>query len=180
MSWWTRNRSILAAPAALLLLGLAACAGPGAGTRGSAAPAPSAGPALPRLAPTPKPKDLGVIERYAWQTVEQLGEALAEGNAPAFLAKVSTGFYKGYARLEGALLALLAQSASRSVVVAVESVEVEGDRVSVRAQWVRDFATVDGGRDAATGTTTFLFLGTDTALRLLDYRGDPPFGIPGI
>jgi len=38
----------------------------------------------------------------------------------------------------------------------------------------------DGSVDARHGETEFLFLKSDTSLRLLDYRGDAPFAIEGI
>lgn len=168
-------RIVAAACAAALL---AACAATKPAGRSSAAAGAEPPPA--RLVPTRPPPDLGVVERFAWQTVEQLAAALAAGDAEAFLARVSRGFYRGYASLEEALASLLASGGTRTVVVAVSEVRIEEERVSVRARWTHDVAA--GGRRpaASAGDTTFLFLKTETTLRLLDFRGDPPFGIPGI
>lgn len=167
------------AAAAALVLALVACAGTGAAPSGAGGPAPEAG-APPPLAPSPRPADLGAVERFAWQTVEQLGEAIAQGNAPAFLGKVSNGFYRGYARLDAAVRALVARTASRKVVVAVREVTVDEERVMVRAEWTAALRGGDGAHEAHAGTTTFIFLRSEVALRLLDFRGDPPFGIAGI
>lgn len=76
------------------------------------------------------------------------------------------------AHLEGTL--------SRSVAVAVDGVTTESERVSVSARWERSLERGDGTAQLLTGTTVFLFLRSDTSLRLLDFRGDPPFGIEGI
>ncbi len=178
-----RTRFVLGASAAVALA-LASCAAPGReavpAAPASAAAGTPAALARQRLAPVARPADLGVVERFAWQTVEQLAAALEDGDSFGFLGKVSNGFYKGYARLDTEVNALIARTVSRSVVVAVRDVAVDGDRVSVRAQWAADYIAAGGGLERHDGTTTFLFLKSDTALRLLDYRGDPPFGIPGI
>ena len=176
------------AAAAALALGVVACAGPGqdrGSGAGSGAAIVAAAPAAarggpPSLTPSPRPASIGVVERFAWQTVEQLGEALATGDTMGFLGKVSNGFYKGFARLDASLTDLVARSSKRAVVVAVRDVTVDGERVSVRAEWTTDFAMGSGERLVGSGETTFLFLKNEMALRLLDYRGDAPFGIPGI
>ena len=164
---------ILAAAAASLL----ACAAPSAPGPSSTAPQGQQGPRLQRTDP---PADLGAVERYAWQAVIQLGEAYAAGDIDGFLGRVSRGFYRGYPALESALRAHLEGTTARSVVVAVDGVTTEGDRVSVSARWERSLARRDGAAQLLSGTTVFLFLRSDTSLRLLDYRGDPPFGIEGI
>lgn len=132
-----------------------------------------------RIAPTLPPEGIGTVERYAWQCVEQLGEDFSSGNADGFLGRVSRGFYRGYPALEASLRALIADSDARSAVVAVREVTADGDRVSVRAQWSRT-VTRRGVPDERRGETVFLFLKSDTSLRLLDYRGDAPFAIEGI
>ncbi|HEY5998789.1 MAG TPA: hypothetical protein VI078_05735 [bacterium] len=171
---------ILALAAAVLLAGCAAPGRPGAGT-----PAPAAsGGAAPsieiQLQPTEPPADIGAVERYAWMSVVQLGEAYESGDVDGFLSRVSRGFYRGYPALEGALRQLVAETTSRRVVVAVRGVETEDDRISVRAQWERVEVGRDGVSRARAGETVFLFLRSDTSLRLLDFRGDVPFGIEGI
>ena len=171
----TGRALLLAAAAASLLL---ACAAP-------SPPVPAA-PELPqaqpgaRLRPTYPPADLGAVERYAWQAVIQFGEDYAAGNLDGFLGRVSRGFYRGYPALESALRAHLEGTTSRSVVVAVDGVAAEGERVSVSARWERSLARRDGAAQLLSGTTVFLFLRSETSLRLLDFRGDPPFGIEGI
>jgi hypothetical protein len=120
------------------------------------------------------------VERFAWQRVVELGEAFAAGKADDFLAKVSRGFYRGYSALESALKTLLDGSVARTAVVAVRQVAEEEGRVSVRAEWTRSVTRGDGSVDAQHGETIFLFLKSDTSLRLLDYRGAAPFGIGGI
>jgi hypothetical protein len=169
-----------ALPAAAALL-LGACAGATPQGPGASAPAPAAAkPQIPKLAPTQPPADLGAVERFAWQQVVHLGEAFAEGDADGFLAKVSRGFYRSYTTLEKSLKELLANSRARTAVVAVRLVTEEEGRVSVRAEWTRSVTLSDGSVDARHGETVFLFLKSDTSLRLLDYRGDPPFAIDGI
>jgi hypothetical protein len=174
----------LTAGAAFLLT---ACAGTDQPGPGSPASSPAAaqpqvqGQApLPVLKPTEPPPDLDPIQRFAWQQVVQLGDAFAAGDAEAFLARVSRGFYRGYATLERSLQNLLADSSSRSAVVAVRKVAEDMGRVSVRAEWTRSVTRRDGSVEARHGETEFLFLRSDTSLRLLDYRGDAPFAIGGI
>ncbi|MHB8836085.1 MAG: hypothetical protein ACYC9Y_10280 [Candidatus Methylomirabilia bacterium] len=169
-----------ALPAAAVLL-LGACAGQtrsGAGASQSA-PAPVK-PQVPQLAPTKPPADLSPVERFAWQQVVQLGDAFAAGDVEGFLARVSSGFYRGYGRLESALRALLTGSRARDAVVAIRLVTEEEGRVSVKTEWTRSVTLPDGSVDARHGETVFLFLKSDTSLRLLDYRGDAPFAIAGI
>ncbi len=175
-----RSIRLVMLPAATAFL-LGACAGATQPRSGAAVP-PSAEskPQAPKLAPTVPPADLGTVERFAWQQVVQLGDAFAAGDAEGFLAKVSRGFYRSYTTLETSLKALIADSTSSGAVVAVRAVTEEEGRVSVRAEWARSVTRRDGSVDARRGETVFLFLKSDTSLRLLDYRGDPPFAIDGI
>ena len=168
----------LSAGAALVL---GACAGaPPSGPAASSAP-PAAAPArIPDLQPTEQPSDLGAVERFAWQQVVRLGEAFAAGDVEGFLAKVSRGFYRSYSTLERSLRALLANARAREAVVAVRAITEEEGRVNVRAEWTRSVTLPDGTVDARHGETVFLFLKSDSNLRLLDYRGDAPFAIDGI
>jgi len=171
---------VFALPAAAALL-LGACAGatqPGAGAPLSLPAAVK--PQVPQLVPTQPPPDLGSVERFAWQQVVQLGEAFAAGDVEGFLARVSRGFYRSYGTLESSLKDLLANSRARSAVVAIRQVTEEEGRVSVRTEWTRSVTFPDGSVDARRGETVFLFLKSDTSLRLLDYRGDAPFAIDGI
>jgi len=171
---------LFALPAAAALL-LGACAGPTqSGPAATTAPPAAVKPQPPTLVPTPLPAELGAVERFAWQQVVQLGEAFAAGDTDAFLGKVSRGFYRGYSTLERSLTALLANSRARAAVVAVRQVSEEEGRVSVKAEWTRSVTRPDGSVDARHGETVFLFLRSDTSLRLLDYRGDAPFAIDGI
>ena len=151
---------------------------PGAGI--SLAPPAAVKPQVPQLVPTQPPPDLGSVERFAWQQVVHLGEAFAAGDVEGFLARVSRGFYRSYSTLESSLKDLLANSRARSAVVAVRQVTEEEGRVSVRTEWTRSVTIPDGSVDARRGETVFLFLKSDTSLRLLDYRGDAPFAIDGI
>jgi hypothetical protein len=120
------------------------------------------------------------VERFAWQQVVHLGEAFAAGDVEGFLARVSRGFYRSYGTLERSLKDLLMNSRAQSAVVAIRQVSEEEGRVSVRAEWTRSVTFPDGSVDARRGETVFLFLKSDTSLRLLDYRGDAPFAIDGI
>lgn len=172
-------RPCLVGAAAVILLGACAPASrtsPGVVDAGGT---PASAP-LPRLTPTVPPADLDAIKRFAWQQVTGLGDAFAAGDADAFLAKVSRGFYRGYTTLETSLRQLLAGARARTAVVAVSEVAEEEGRVSVRAEWTRSVTRPDGSTDGRHGQTVFLFLKSDTSLRLLDYRGDAPFGIDGI
>jgi hypothetical protein len=175
--------TLSAAALAAVAVSLIACAAPETPTPGTAADATgssaSARPAS-RLRQEPPPADLGAVERYAWQTVIQLAEAYESGDVDGFLARVSRGFYRGYPALESALRALVGETTRRSAVVAVREVALDGDRVSVRAQWERTIVRRDGVPQLLEGQTTFYFLRSDTSLRLLDFRGDVPFGIEGI
>lgn len=177
---FVRALRVCVPPAAAALM-LSACAGtttPGAGTP---TPPPAAvKPQIPQLLPTQPPSDLGSVERFAWQQVVQLGEFFAAGDVEGFLARVSRGFYRGYAKLESSLKATLANSRARAVVVAVRLVTEDEGRISVRTEWTRSVTLPDGSVDASRGETVFLFLRSDTSLRLIDYRGDAPFGIDGI
>ena len=169
-----------ALPAAAALL-LGACAGatqPGAGT--SLPPAAAVKPQVPQLVPTPPPSNLGSVERFAWQQVVHLGEAFAAGDVEGFLARVSRGFYRSYSTLESSLKDLLTNSRARSAVVAIRQVTEGEGRVSVSTEWTRSVTFPDGSVDARRGETVFLFLRSDTSLRLIDYRGDAPFAIDGI
>jgi hypothetical protein len=168
------GRALFLAAATASLL---ACAAPSA--PGPAAPSPQ-GQQGPRLQRTAPPADLGAVERYAWLAVIQLGEAYAAGDMDGFLGRVSRGFYRGYPALEIALRAHLGGTTARSAVVAVDGVTTEGERVSVGARWERGITRTDGTAQLLSGTTDFLFLRSDTSLRLLDFRGDAPFGIEGI
>lgn len=174
-----RSLRVLALPAAAGFL-LGACAGAPRPGPGPAPRATETRPHVPNLVPVAPPADLGTVERFAWQQVVQLGEAFAAGDAEGFLAKVSRGFYRSYTTLETSLRALLDDSKARDAVVAVRAVTEEEGRVSVRAEWTRSVTRGDGSLDARHGETVFLFLRSDTSLRLLDYRGDPPFAIDGI
>jgi hypothetical protein len=166
-------------------LALGACASPQeSGSQGpgpaAAQPSATAQATLPALKPTVPPADLDPTQRFAWQQVVQLGDAFAAGDAEGFLARVSRGFYRGYSTLEASLKALLADSTDRGAVVAVQRVAEDSGRVSVRAEWTRSLTRRDGSFEARRGETEFLFLKSDTSLRLLDYRGDAPFAIPGL
>jgi len=165
----------------LVVMLLGGCAGVTRSGSGAAALPPAAAkPKQPALVPTSPPSDLGAVERFAWQQVVQLGDAFASGDIGGFLSRVSRGFYRGYSALELSLKALLENSSARAAVVAVRLVAEEEGRVSVRAAWTRSVTLPDGRVDARQGETVFLFLKSDTSLRLLDYRGDAPFGIDGI
>jgi len=171
----------LPATAALLIGGCAGTTQPGSSTSSTSISPPAAvKPQIPKLVQTQQPSDLGAVERFAWQQVVQLGEAFAAGDVEGFLAKVSRGFYRGYSTLESSLKTLLANSSARSAVVAVRLIAEEEGRVSVRTEWTRSVTLPDGSVDARHGKTVFLFLKSDTSLRLLDYHGDAPFGIAGI
>jgi hypothetical protein len=171
---------VFALPAAAALL-LGGCAGAPQPRAGALPPTPAAAkPQVPLLAPTQPPSDLGSVERFAWQQVVHLGEAFAAGDVEGFLSRVSRGFYRGYGKLESSLTTLLANSRARDAVVAIRLVTEEEGRVSVRTEWTRSVTLPDGGVDARRGETVFLFLRSDTSLRLIDYRGDPPFAIEGI
>jgi hypothetical protein len=174
------SSSLSAAALVLAAASLIGCAAPGSPTAGAAADATAAARPESRLRQEPPPADLGVVERYAWQTVIQLAEAYGSGDVDGFLARVSRGFYRGYPALESALRALVGETTSRSAVVAVREVALDGDRVSVRAQWERTIVWRNGVPQIREGQTTFYFLRSDTSLRLLDFRGDVPFGIEGI
>jgi hypothetical protein len=163
---------------------LGACAGTSS-VPGSQTPPPAAVKApvptpLPELKPTVPPSDLDPVQRFAWQQVVQLGDAFAAGDVEGFLARVSRGFYRGYSRLEVSLRDLLDGSSARSAVVAVRQIHEEAGRVSVRAEWTRSVTRRDGSVEGRYGETEFLFLKSDTSLRLLDYRGAAPFAVEGI
>lgn len=167
-------------PATAVFL-LVACAGAPHPGSGASTPSPEVERRqVPKLVPTQPPSDLGTIKRFAWQQVVELGEAFASGDAEGFLAKVSRGFYRSYSVLESSLKSLLANSSAHAAVVAISLVEEEEGRVSVTAEWTRHVTLPDGRVDARHGETVFLFLKSDTSLRLLDYRGDAPFAIDGI
>jgi len=171
---------VFALPAVVALL-LGACAGanqPGAGAPLSLPAAEK--PLVAQLVPTQPPSNLGSVERFAWQQVVHLGEAFAAGDVEGFLARVSRGFYRSYGTLESSLKDLLTNSRARSAVVAIRQVTEEEGRVSVSTEWTRSVTFPDGSVDARRGETVFLFLKSDTSLRLLDYRGDAPFAIDGI
>ena len=173
---------LFALPAAAALL-LGACAGAGTNQPASVAskpPAVAEKPQLPKLVPTRVPPDLGGVERSAWLQTVQLGDDFAAGNAEAFLAKVSMGFYHGYGTLSSSLKTLLANSSAGAVVVAVRQATKEDERVSVRAEWTRSVTLADGSVDARQGDTVFIYFITGENLRLIDYRGDAPFAIAGI
>jgi hypothetical protein len=129
------------------------------------------------VVPTQPPADLDPIQRFAWQQVVQLGEAFTAGDIDGFLARVSRGFYRGYSQFEDALRKLLEDSSARSAVVAVRQISEDSGRVSVRAEWTRSVTRRDGNVEERYGETEFLFLKSDTSLRLLDYRGAAPFAI---
>jgi hypothetical protein len=173
--------SLLAAAALIAALG-ASCAGPkqaepaGAGS----APAPAAKAALPQLTAAQPPAGMGAAERSAWQTVNQMGEAFSRGDVPAFLEKVSNGFYGGYGNLETALLELVGTTAMRNLVVAVQEVQVDGEVFSVRAKWTRSLLYKDRTRAEGFGETVFLLRRKDGEMRLIKYQGDPIFGLEGI
>jgi hypothetical protein len=181
MARFGHDRVLKTLACAVSAVWLVACAGPRqAATPPAAQPAAPAVPTGPTLVRTLPPEGLGAVERYAWQSVLQLGEDYAAGDVGGFLAKVSRGFYRGYPALESSLRALVARSTARTAIVAVRGVSTDGDRVSVRAEWSRSVTRPDGAVEPRSGETQFLFLKSETSLRLLDYRGDAPFGIDGI
>jgi hypothetical protein len=120
------------------------------------------------------------VERFAWQRVTEYATAFTAGDTAGFMDRVSRGFYRGYTTLEKSLKQLVDDSTERTAVIAVRKISSEDGRVSVRAQWTRSVRRRDGTVQAGAGETEFLFLKSDTSLRLLDFRGDPPFGIAGI
>jgi hypothetical protein len=175
------GRSALVAALATAVSGMLGCAAPvKAPTVPPASAAPAAAPVASTLRQTDPPAGLGSVERYAWLTVIQFGEAFAAGDVDGFLSRVSRGFYRGYPALEQGLRALFAASTSRSAIVAVSGVTVEGDRVGVRARWERTLTRGDGAPEMLAGETEFVFFKSESSLRLLDFRGDAPFGIEGI
>lgn len=173
----------LALPVTATLL-LGACAGATRTGSGASTSPPEvaihAVQSIPKLVPTPPPADLDAVKRFAWQQVVQLGEAFAAGDVAGFLAKVSRGFYRSYSVLESSLTALLTNSSDRDAVVAIGLITEEEGRVSVTAEWTRRVTLPDRRVEARHGETVFLFLKSDTSLRLIDYRGDAPFAIDGI
>lgn len=169
---------VLPATVAVLLCACAVATPPGPGAS-TVTPAEVTRPVV-KLVPTQPPSDLSALKRLAWQDVVQLADSFAAGDAEGFLANVSRGFYRGYSVLESSLKALLANSLSRSAVVAVGLVAEEEGRVSVTAEWTRSVTLPDGRVDARHGETVFLFLKSDSSLRLIDYRGDAPFALAGI
>ena len=170
----------VALPASAALL-LSACAGaPPTGSVPTSSPAAAMKPQAPKLVATQPPSNLDAVHRFAWQQVVHMGDAFAAGDVENFLTRVSRGFYRGYGNLENSLRALLLNARAREAVVAVRLVTEEEGRVSVRAEWTRSVTLRDGTVDARHGETVFLFLKSDTSLRLLDYRGDAPFGLAGI
>ncbi len=172
-------RAFVLPAAAALLLG--ACAG--ATQQGSSTPTSLpevVQQPIPKLVPTQPPSDLGAVQRLAWQQVVKLGEDFAAGDPEGFLATISRGFYRNYSVLENSLKTLMAKSRARAAVVAISLVEEEEGRVSVTAEWTRSVTLSDGRVDARHGKTVFLFLKSDTSLRLIDYRGDAPFALAGI
>jgi hypothetical protein len=184
LTMFVRPLRAFALPAtAVLMVGACAATSPVPGSQTPPAavkvtvpmPAP-----LPELKPTVPPSDLEPIQRFAWQQVVQLGDAFAAGDVEGFLARVSRGFYRGYSLLEVSLRKLLDDSSARSAVVAVRQISEEAGRVSVRAEWTRSVTRRDGSVEARYGETEFLFLKSDTSLRLLDYRGAAPFALEGI
>lgn len=174
LHFFPSGRALVLAATAASLLACAAPSGPGPG-----ATAPQGQPAA-QFRQTAPPADLGAVERYAWQAVIQLGEAYAAGDVDGFLGRVSRGFYRGYPALESALRAHLEGTTARSAVVAVDGVTTEGDRVGVAARWESVITRAGGTSQRLSGRTDFLFLRSDTSLRLLDFRGDVPFGIEAI
>lgn len=169
---WIGRALVLALSAASLF----SCAAPQASPSASPAGTPPVG----SLKQTEPPADLGSVERYAWMSVVLLGEAWRDGDVAAFLSRVSRGFYRGYPALESALRENLAGTTGRSVVVAVGGVTAGDEQVSVSTRWERSLVRGGGPPQHLAGETIFLFLRSDTSLRLIDFRGDAPFGIAGI
>lgn len=137
-------------------------------------------PALPALAPSEPPARLGMVERYGWQTVEQMRDAYIAGDAEVFLAKVSRGFYRGYANLEASLQRTFASAAKVDLAIAIQEIVAEEDRLSVRVKWNRTLTLKSGVMERLAGESVLIFQRTEETLRLIDYRKDPIFGIAGI
>jgi hypothetical protein len=120
-----------------------------------------------------------MVERFGWQTVEQMRDAFEALDAPAFLAKVSRGFYRGYANLEGALGKTFAGRPRIELAIAIREVTAGDDKVNVLVRWNRTTTPQEGPVQAVSGETQLIFLKTEGALRLIDFRKDSLFGLAG-
>lgn len=135
---------------------------------------------LPPLAPTTPPANMGAVERFGWQTVEQMRDSFVRGEASSFLAKVSRGFYRGYPAIETSLENTFAKAATIDLAIAIQEVIAEEDKVSVRIKWNRSLELRGGTMEYLAGESVLLFLKADNTLRLIDYRKDPIFGLEGL
>lgn len=163
--------------AILLALGGAACQTPRSAGESSTAVAPPT--ALPPITPTKPPASIGMVERFGWQTVEQMRDAFVAGDAPAFLSKVSRGFYRGYANLETALGKTFAGRPQVELVIAIREVTADEDKVNALVRWNRTITPREGPAQLLSGETQLVFLKTEGALRLIDYRKGSLFGLSG-
>jgi hypothetical protein len=125
-----------------------------------------------QLAPTQRRRS-GAVERFAWQQVVNLA-SLAAGDVEGFLPK-SRAFYRITARSRNPHHASDPFERPDAVVAVAPTVMKEGQRQSRRTRTVT-LPVWQRRRGAARGS----LLRSDTSLRLLDYRGDPPFAIDGI
>ena len=125
-------------------------------------------------APPPLSGGGSLEEQFVRQTVLSLRDSFVQRDTASFMRHVSDGFYLGHRRLATVLNEEFAAPGEPGLAVEFLAVSVNDPRVTAVVRWERDV----NGVASSSGTTEFIFQKGDT-LSLVNFRGDPLFGISG-
>jgi hypothetical protein len=115
-------------------------------------------------------------EIFVRQTVQSMAEALEAGDADRLLAKVSDGYYRGFAALERRVRALVSARRDVAIKAEVETASFDGPRVTVAVRWSASWVNrASGARESAGGNDRLVFM-KGLGLKLIDQTGETLLG----
>ena len=128
-------------------------------------------------APAAPAPPVSLEERFVHQTIYELRDRYLSADVSGFMRLVSEGFYKGRSRLERSLEESLAAGRPARVDLVIAGVEMEDTRIAADLTWDAIFPAEAGGEGRSVAGKTLLIFHRGEALSLVDFRGDPLFGI---
>jgi hypothetical protein len=116
-------------------------------------------------------------EAFVAQTVIGMADALSAGDIDRLMAKVSTGFYRGYTTMENRLRKGRSIMAVYSVTTSINDIELSDGKVVVRLHWQARWTTADSPAEGQrSGDNTLVFM-RGMGIKLIDQAEDTLFGI---
>jgi hypothetical protein len=115
-------------------------------------------------------------ETYVVQTVAAMTEALNAGDVPRFMAKVSSGYYRGTAQLETRIKAALANRTAFRIETTIAGISVDDTKVTAKLSWKESWKTSpQGATQVREGTNSLVFM-RGMGIKLIDQREETLFG----